>query len=151
MKSEVKIEGSRLQMTRVFNAPRQFVFDWWSSAEKLQQWSGCAEMTNCKIDMDFREGGSFTQKMTIGDKGEFTLVGEYDEIIVPEKIAYRAFMGPFVVKVTIEFQDHANGTKVILTQDGFPDEFSCNMVSKGTQESLDKLDSILSTYTATHA
>jgi uncharacterized protein YndB with AHSA1/START domain len=65
MKSEVRISGNRLQITRTFDAPRQLVFGCWSQAEKLQQWSGCKEATECEIVMDFRVGGSFTQKMQI--------------------------------------------------------------------------------------
>ena len=60
MKSEVRISGNRLQITRVFDAPRHLVFSWWTEAGKLQQWSGCKEATNCEVVMDFRVGGSFT-------------------------------------------------------------------------------------------
>ena len=70
MKSEVRISGNRLQITRVFDAPRHLVFGWWTQAEKLQQWSGCKEATKCEIVMDFRVGGSFTQKMQIAANGE---------------------------------------------------------------------------------
>jgi uncharacterized protein YndB with AHSA1/START domain len=62
MKSDVKIDGKRLTVTRVFDAPRHLVFGWWTQADKLQQWSGCKEATKCEITMDFRVGGSFTQK-----------------------------------------------------------------------------------------
>jgi uncharacterized protein YndB with AHSA1/START domain len=54
-----------LQITRVFDAPRALVFTYWTQAGKLQQWSGCKETTKCEIEMDFRVGGSFTQKMNI--------------------------------------------------------------------------------------
>ena len=143
MKSEVKITGKRLQITRVFDAPRPVVFGWWSQAEKLQQWSGCKDATKCEIEMDFRVGGSFTQKMQIAGAGAFTLIGTYEEIVVPERICYRADMGKAVTGVVVEFFEEGSGTKVILTQDGFPDEGSCKIVSHGTEESLDKLDSIL--------
>ena len=62
MKSEVEVNGNILQITRVFNAPRHRVFPWWTQAQKLQQWSGCKNATNCEITMDFRVGGSFMQK-----------------------------------------------------------------------------------------
>src|ERR1700675_2125632 len=93
MKSEVKISGNRLQITRVFDAPRQLVFAWWTQAEKLQQWSGCKAATKCEIEMDFRVGGSFTQKMHIAGAGEFSFTGKYDEIVEPERISYHADFG----------------------------------------------------------
>lgn len=143
MKSEVKITGKRLQITRVFDAPRPAVFRWWSQAETLQQWSGCKDATSCEVEMDFRVGGSFTQRMQIAGGGNFTVTGKYEEIVVPERISYRADMGMAVTRVVIEFFEEGSRTKVVLTQDGFPDESLCKIVTHGTEESLDKLDIIL--------
>jgi uncharacterized protein YndB with AHSA1/START domain len=143
MKSEIKIDGNRLQITRVFDAPRQLLFSWWTQAEKLQQWSGCKEATRCEIEMDFRVGGSFTQKMQITGAGEFVLTGTYDEIVKPEKIVYHANIGQDVTQVSVEFFQQGKGTKVVLTQDGFPSEFLCKTVSQGTSESFDKLDALV--------
>ena len=84
MKSDVKIDGKRLTVTRVFDAPRHLVFAWWTQADKLQQWSGCKDATKCEITMDFRVGGSFTQKMQITGAGEFSFSGTYDEIVAPK-------------------------------------------------------------------
>ena len=144
MNSEVKITGNRLQITRLFDAPRDRVFSWWTEAEKLQQWSGCKEATHCRIEMDFRVGGSFTQTMQITGCGEFTFTGKYEEIVKPERIAYHADLGYAVTRVLVEFFDQDNRTKVVLTQEGFPNEFLCSTVSQGTAESFDKLDSLLS-------
>jgi uncharacterized protein YndB with AHSA1/START domain len=143
MKSEASTSENRLQLTRVFDAPRPVVFSWWSSAEKLQQWSGCKEAVSCEIQMDFRVGGGFTQKMNIGGKGDYSMTATYDEIVVPEKIAYRAQMGPFTTRVVVEFFEQGKRTKMVLTHDGFPDEFFRKTVSQGTTEGLDKLEAVL--------
>jgi uncharacterized protein YndB with AHSA1/START domain len=144
MKSEVRISGNRLEITRVFDAPRHLVFGWWTQAEKLQQWSGCKEATKCEIDMDFRVGGSFTQIMQIeGAGGEFSFSGTYDDIVEPERIVYHANFGPAITRVRVEFFEQGRGTKVVLTHEGCPDEFFSKTVSKGTTESLDKLDLLL--------
>ena len=67
------MNAGKLTVTRVFDAPRSLVFAWWSSAKKLEQWAGCKEARNCRVEMDFRVGGSFRQTMEIPGKGEFTL------------------------------------------------------------------------------
>ena len=121
MMSDVRISGNRLQITRVFNAPRRLVFGWWTRAEKLQQWSGCKEATQCEIVMDFRVGGSFTQKMQIAVQGgtcEFSLSGTYDEIVEPERIVYDANFGQAVVRVIVEFFEQGTSTRVVLTHEG---------------------------------
>jgi uncharacterized protein YndB with AHSA1/START domain len=143
MKSEMKISGNRIQIARVFDAPRQLVFAWWTQAEKLQQWSGCKAATKCEIVMDFRVGGSFTQKMHIAGAGEFSFTGKYDEIVEPERISYHADFGHAMTRVVVEFFEQGNRTRMVLTHDGFPDESSCKAVSQGTTESLDKLASML--------
>ena len=143
MKSDVKLAGNRLRIARIFEAPRTVVFGWWAQAEKLQQWSGCKDATRCEIVMDFRVGGSFTQKMQLRNSCEFTFTGTYDEIVVPEKISYRADFGNAVTRVVVEFFDRGGRTEVVLTQDGFPDTGTCQAVSQGTMESMDKLESLL--------
>ena len=143
MKSEVKISGNRIQITRVFDAPRPLVFAWWTQAEKLQQWSGCKAATKCEIEMDFRVGGSFTQKMHIAGAGEFSFTGKYDEIVEPERISYHAEFGQAITRVVVEFFEQGNQTRVVLTHDGFPNESFCKTVSQGTTESLDKLAAML--------
>lgn len=132
-----------LQITRILDAPRELVFSWWADGEKMQQWSGCKEATRCEIRMDFRVGGGFTQKMQIAGKGEFMITGKYDEIVVPEKIVYRADLGFGVTRVAAEFFAQGEKTKLVLTQEGFPDDFLCQTVTQGTTESFDKLESIL--------
>jgi uncharacterized protein YndB with AHSA1/START domain len=135
--------SNRLQLTRVFEAPRDVIFSWWSQAEKLQQWSGCKEATRCQVEMDFRPGGGFTQRMQIAGAGEFTLRGTYEEIVPNERIIYTVNLGPVVTRVTVVFSDHGAGTKVVLTHDGLPDDFLRKTISQGTTESFEKLDSIV--------
>ena len=143
MKSDVQVTGKHFRITRVFDAPRAMVFDWWRDAGKLQQWSGCKEATKCEVEMDFRVGGSFTQKMQIANRCEFVISGRYEEIRVPEKIGYRLDLGHAITQVTIEFFEEGDQTRVVLTQHGFPDENSCSIVSHGSEESLEKLGTIL--------
>jgi uncharacterized protein YndB with AHSA1/START domain len=143
MKSDVKITGNRLQITRIFDAPRDRVFAAWTQPDLLQRWSGCKGATKVEIEMDFRVGGSFTQKMYITGAGEFSFTGTYDEIVVPERIVYHANLGPATTRVIVEFFEQGSQTKMVLTQEGFPDVNLCKIVSQGTLESFDKLDQIL--------
>jgi uncharacterized protein YndB with AHSA1/START domain len=59
MKSEVKITGNQMQLTRVFDAPRPRVFAAWAQRDLLQRWTGCKDTTRVELEMDFRVGGSF--------------------------------------------------------------------------------------------
>jgi len=143
MEAEVEIIGRQMRITRVFNGPRPLVFSYWKHADKLEKWSGCKDATNCKVEMDFRPGGWFTQKMHITGAGDFTISGKYDEIVEPERITYHANLGPALVNVLVEFIEKGKQTKVVMTHDGLPDEFHCKTVSQGTLEGLDKLARLL--------
>ena len=149
MKSEVKMTGNRLQITRIFDAPRAVVFGYWTQAEKLQQWSGCKDATKVEIEADLRPGGAFKQKMWIaGGACEYTVTGQYEEIVAPQRIVYTMNMGPATIRVTVEFFEEGERTRVVLTQEGFPDPKLCQIVSQGVQESFEKLDTLLSVYSA---
>jgi len=143
MKSEVNVGDNRLQITRTFDAPRQLVFAFWKDADRLRQWWGCKDTTKVECSMDFRVGGSFTYVMQIRWAGEFSYHGQYDEIIEPEKIAYHADFGGTITRVIVEFIDQGAQTKMVLTQIGFPAQRICEMVSQATNESFDKLSSLL--------
>jgi uncharacterized protein YndB with AHSA1/START domain len=143
MKSEVTIGDNRLQVTRIFNAPRQLVFAFWKEVERIKQWWGCKDTTKVECQMDFRVGGTFTYVMQITGAGEFSYKGQYDEIVEPEKIAYHADFGGTITRVVVEFFDLGAQTKMVLTQVGFPAQEICKMVSQGTTESFDKLDALV--------
>jgi uncharacterized protein YndB with AHSA1/START domain len=83
--------------------------------------------------------------MQIKGACEFTYKGIYDDIVEPDKIAYHADFGPVTTRVVVEFIELDQGaqTKMVLTQLGFPAQNVCEMVSRGTDESFDKLDALL--------
>jgi uncharacterized protein YndB with AHSA1/START domain len=144
MKSDVRITGNQVQITRIFAASRERLFAAWKQPHVLEQWTGCKDATNVQCEMDFRVGGGFTQKMHIATHGcDCVITGQYDEIVEPEKIVYRVNLGPATTHVTVEFIAQGNETKVVLTQDGFPDPGLSQIVSQGTIEAFDKLDQIL--------
>jgi uncharacterized protein YndB with AHSA1/START domain len=72
--------------TRVFNAPRQLVFDAWTKPEHVRHWYGCekAVMTVCEIDL--RPGGSYRFVLSVPDLPDFSISGVYREIVPPARI-----------------------------------------------------------------
>ncbi len=144
MKSEIKISENTLQMTRMFDAPREQVFAAWKEAEQLQVWWGCDMTRKVESNMDFKPGGDFCHTMTIEGAGVMPYSGTYEEIIEPEKIVYSADFGSMKAQVTVEFiADGKNRTRLVLTQVGFPDPSLREIVSGGFTAALDKLEKFL--------
>jgi len=74
-------------ITRVFNAPRQLVFDAMSKPEILKRWcSGPPGWTMTQCDDDLRVGGSFRCAWRNEDGAELAMSGVYREVVPPERI-----------------------------------------------------------------
>lgn len=79
-------------ITRSFDAPRELVWQAWTELEHLKQWHA---PTGCEIHFerfDFREGGGFLSCIRNPAFGECWCLGEYVEIIRPERIVYTMAM-----------------------------------------------------------
>lgn len=142
MKSEVKISDNRLEMTRVFDAPRERVFAAWKDTDQLQQWWGCAMTRSVESQMDFCTGGSFSHTMDIEGAGTHVYSGKFDEVIEPEKIAYHVDLNGTIATVTVQFIDLGDKTRLVLVQEGFPEMPNMDLreiVSQGFGAAFEKL------------
>ncbi len=75
-------------LTRVFDAPRDLVFEAHTSCEHLSHWWGPRgyEIIGCEID--FRPGGAWRVVHRGPDGEEYGFRGEYREIVRPERIVW---------------------------------------------------------------
>jgi len=87
-KLTVTTPDREIVMTRVFDAPRELVFDAHSSCEHLSHWWGPRkyEVTSCEVD--FRPGGRWRIVHRGPDGDEIAFFGEYREIVRPERIVW---------------------------------------------------------------
>jgi uncharacterized protein YndB with AHSA1/START domain len=76
-----------IMMTRVFDAPRQLVFEAHSSCEHMKHWWGPARYSFASCKLDFRPGGAW-RIVQRGPDGEFAFRGVFKEIVAPEKIVW---------------------------------------------------------------
>jgi len=94
-KMTFKVDGSVLIMERTFAAPRELVFEAYSSAEHLKHWWGPRGWVLSACTVDFRPGGVWHYCMTCMDKNQGDFYGFeswgkaiYKEMNAPEKIVY---------------------------------------------------------------
>jgi len=80
--------GARsIEMSRVFDAPRDAVFRAWTDPQQWAQWFAPEPLTG-RAETDPRPGGSYEFVMIDQDGSEYTSVGVYQEIVEPERIVY---------------------------------------------------------------
>jgi len=75
-------------MTRVFDAPREVVFEAWINPWQLAQWFGPKVFTNPVSEVDARVGGKWKVVMRAPDGTEYPAVGVYREFVKPESLAF---------------------------------------------------------------
>jgi uncharacterized protein YndB with AHSA1/START domain len=87
-KLRIDTPGDReIVMTRVFDAPRQMLFDAFTKPELVPQWlTGRPdhEMPVCEIDL--RPGGAYKYVWRGPDGGEMTSFGVFREVVAPERV-----------------------------------------------------------------
>ena len=79
-------------MTRVFDAPRELVFEAHSKCEHLEKWWGPRRYTLSVCEMDFRPGGAYRFVQRGPDGEEHGFRGEFREIVPPERIVWTSNM-----------------------------------------------------------
>jgi uncharacterized protein YndB with AHSA1/START domain len=137
-------------MTRVFDAPRELVFEAHSSCEHMTQWWGPRgyEIPSCEID--FRPGGAWRVVHRGPDGGEYGFRGEYREIVRPERIVWTfEFEGmPGHVSVeTMTLEEHDGKTTFTATSVYDSVEDRNGMLESGMEsgavETMERLDEYL--------
>ncbi len=133
-------------LTRVFDAPRDLVFEAHSKPEHVRRWWGPArfEMTVC--EMDFRPGGTWRFVQRGADGTEYAFHGEYREIVAPERLVYTfEYEGaPGHVSVeSITFDEHDGRTVatnlVTFATPEARDAMIASGMESGAAESMDRL------------
>ena len=79
-----------VDITRVFDAPRQLVWREWTEPERFADWfGGGAEVPLASISMDVRKGGRWRAVMFAGrERREIRWKGEYLEVVEPERLVF---------------------------------------------------------------
>jgi uncharacterized glyoxalase superfamily protein PhnB/uncharacterized protein YndB with AHSA1/START domain len=84
-----------LTITRVFNVPKEMVFDAFASAEAMAQWWGPVDYPTTVLSFDFRPGGLFHYKM------------ETPQQVWYGRFVYNQIMRPNLIEFTSSFSDDA--------------------------------------------
>jgi uncharacterized protein YndB with AHSA1/START domain len=150
MNEEGEADPIFLRMERTFNAPRQAVFNAWTSAEVLRRWwSPGPDWETPIAEADVRVGGHLRIVMRSPDGEEIGGGGEYIEVTPPERLVFtwtwdghEGHSGSQLIEV--EFNEQQNGiTTVVVTNRGLRDEEDRRSHQEGWQASLDNLERVL--------
>lgn len=129
-----ELDEPQVVITRLFNAPRELVFKAWTDPEQLVQWYAPLGCTIEYRQIEIREGGKFHSCIRTPDGFQCWCIGEYRQIIVPEKIVCTMVISnahgdriepvaaghdsdwPVETILTVTFAEQAGQTKLTLHQ-----------------------------------
>jgi len=77
-----------MTISRVFDAPRELVWEAWTNPEHVAQWWGPDGFTTTIEKMDFRVGGVWKQVMHGPDGRDYPNSSIFREIVAPERIVF---------------------------------------------------------------
>jgi uncharacterized protein YndB with AHSA1/START domain len=142
---------------RTLNLPLQTVWRAFSEEESFKKWYGPEGYSCPHSSIDFRVGGKYLNSMQGPDGKEIWGTGTFKEIIPLNKIVYTDSFSDskgnvvhaseynmpgdweLELKVTLEFEEADNKTRLFLTHEGIPPEAYDDCI-KGWQQCLDKLE-----------
>lgn len=75
-----------IEMTRLFDAPRELVFDAFTNPEHVPHWFGPRGWSLPLCEIDLRPGGSWRYVLRGPNGEEMGMSGEYKEITPPERV-----------------------------------------------------------------
>jgi uncharacterized protein YndB with AHSA1/START domain len=115
-----KMIPQELVITRVFDAPREVVFEAWIDPARLRQWWGPKGFTNPVCEIDPRPGGAIYIVMQAPDGGTHPMSGVFEEIVAPERIVFTSGaldvngQSMFDILNTITFSERGGQTELAL-------------------------------------
>ena len=140
-----------ITLTRLFDAPRQLVFDAMTKPEHVKRWWGCLgdgySVPVCEIDL--RPGGTW-RFVNRHPRGEAAFHGEYKEISPPGRLVFTEIFEDFpdtVSTVTALFTEEGGKTRVTVTA-RYPsvevrDAVVASGMAKGAGISYDRLEDLV--------
>src|SRR5690349_8008540 len=75
-------------ITRIFDAPRELVFEAWINPMHLAAWFGPKGFTNPVCEVDLRIGGKLRIVMRAPDGTQHPMIGIFREIVRPERLVF---------------------------------------------------------------
>jgi uncharacterized protein YndB with AHSA1/START domain len=142
------MSGSEVRLERTFDAPREAVFEAWTSPEVMRRWwAAGSDWETLVAEVDLRPGGRIRVLMAeSGGEPVHAFSGEFVEVCPPERLVYTmAWEGPgsygTVTTVTVEFH-RADGdrTTVLLIHSGLASDWSREAHEGGWNATLDNLE-----------
>ena len=112
-----------LHVRRFVPASPERVFEAWTNPDDLQKWWGPVGVRCRSAEVDLRVGGQYRIANEFADGTILWIAGEFEVIQRPHLLIYTWIVeteSPKTERVTVKFEQHAQGTDLILKHELIP-------------------------------
>ncbi len=137
-----------LVVRRIYNVPRERVFEAWTTPEMLSRFLGSSDVKVQEANADVRVGGAYRVKMVHPSGENFTAFGVYREVRKPEKLVMTwtweedDLSDQHETLLTLEFNDRRGETELVLTHEHLRSLESRANHEKGWNGTLETLERV---------
>lgn len=150
-KNETAVERKsdrELVVTRLFDAPREIVFEAWSRPELFQRWwvpkSLGVPLRAC--EMDVRTGGGYRLEFGLDAANSMAFFGKYTDVVPPARIVWTNEESGEITVTTVTFENQGVSTLLTLSE-LYPSKEACDEALQGSAAGLpmqfEQLDDLL--------
>ena len=109
-------------VSKIINASREELFEAFTNPEIMSKWFYPEDDMSAEVTNTFHVGGGYVLKMHSKNGDIYTHVGEYMEIVAPEKLVF-TWNSDFVQNtiVTVTFSEIESGTEVTVNHNLLPE------------------------------
>jgi len=110
-----ELDARSILFSRVFDAPRELVFETWTKPEHVARWFGPDGFTLTTYRMNVRPGGTWRFTMHGPDGTDYENRIDYLEVVRPDRLVYdqgEGDSGPANFRVTVEFRQEGAKTRL---------------------------------------
>lgn len=141
---------NELEITRIFDAPRDLVWRAWTDPQHLLRWWGPKGFKPMLWEADVRAGGKYRFCMRSPEGNDIWNQGEYREVVPPERLVLRggwtdAAGNPTspVMITAITLEEQGGKTRLTLHGSGFESQSARDSHYGGWNSTLDCLGEYL--------
>lgn len=138
-----------LVLRRVYAAPRQRVFDAWTTPALAVRFLATGDVTVPEAHMDVRTGGRYTIVMRMPDGERWNVVGVYREVSPPERLCMTWRWqeddpnDEYDTLLTLQFNEVDGGTELVLTHEQFASADSRDRHREGWAKIMAQADAVI--------
>ncbi len=119
---ETPAVDTKLDISRVFKAPRSKVWEAWTDAKAIAKWWGPEGMTPIVEKFEAKVGKVYRTGMRAANGDTVWVSGSFKEVVLEKRLVFSWAWDHgdrHVTQVTVSFEDASGGTKVRLVHELF--------------------------------